>query len=78
MFFKERYYITIFDENTTKTLGRLNIEGVSELQAYYMTKKMLEFYKGNCWAMFHIFKDGKEPVMKVIEKGNKNGKSRSN
>lgn len=68
MYFEERYIVTIFNEKGLEELGRISIEGVSELQAYYMTKKMLELYKGNCWAVFHIFKDGKESVMKVINK----------
>lgn len=78
MFFGEHYGISIFNEESSEVLGRMDIEGVSELQAYYMAKQMLQLYKGNCWGIFHIFKDGKAPTMKVINKGDNNGKSRSN
>ena len=68
MFFEERYIVSIFNEEGLEVLGRMSIEGVSELQAYFMAKQMLQLYKGKCWAVFHIFKDGKEAVMKVINK----------
>ena len=60
MYFKEHYMISIFDEEITKVLGRLDIEGISEIEAYAITKSMLEFYRQNCWVIFTTFKDGEE------------------
>lgn len=73
MFFEDRYIVSIFNEKGSKVLGRMSIEGVSVLQAYFMARQMLQLYNGKCWAAFHIFKDGEEAIMKVIEKGDKNG-----
>lgn len=84
MFFGEHYCISIFNEDSSKVLGRMDIEGVSEIEAYAITKSMLEFYRQNCWVIFTTFKDGEESktrrtfiecgdIGKYLKKGDNNG-----